>query len=201
MALNPGARFGAFMNRVGDSALIVRFRTLYESLSPRDRRLFIGLVVFFVLLVLGFASWSGNRYLVKLEQDNTRKQEQLGRVLEARMAHEELRGQIDALEALLKQNGDFNLTSFLERLANEQQFPQTVNIQTKGEQVKEGVKEVTVEVRIRKAPLEKIVRYLHAIESAPQHLQVRNLRIRTTFNSRSELDLELEVVVLAPQEA
>lgn len=201
MAVNLKARFEALVTRIGQSSLVVRFRTLYESLSPRDRRLFIGLVAFFIAIVVGSAAYSGNRYLQRLSQDNIRRQEQLVRVLEIQLAHDELKGQIDALEALLKSNGDFNLTSFLERTANDLQFPQTVNIQTKGESVAEGVRSLAVEVKIRKAPLEKILRYLHAIESTAQRLQVKNLRIRTTFNSRQELDCELEVIVLTPQDS
>lgn len=201
MALNLKARFEALVTKVGQSSFVVRFRTLYESLSPRDRRLFIGLVGFLIALVVGSAAYSGNRYLQRLSQDNIRKQDQLVRVMEIRMAHDELKQQIDALEAQLKTNGEFNLTSFLERTANDLQFPQTVNIQTKGEQVTEGVRALAVEVKIRKAPLKKILRYVHAIESTAQRLQVKNLRIRTTFNSRQELDCELEVVVLTPQES
>lgn len=200
-ALNPKARVDALISRIGNSSLVVRFRSLYDSLSPRDRRLFMGLVAFLVLLLVGSASWSGNRYLQRLNQENLRRQEQLVRVLEVQLSHEELKRQIDALETQLKSNEEFNLTSFLEREANTLAFPQSVNIQTKGDSVNEGVRSLSVEVKIRKAPLEKIVKYLHVIESAKERLQVQNLRIRTTFNSRAELDCELEVVVLTPQES
>ncbi|MFM7202429.1 MAG: hypothetical protein ACKO6N_16725 [Myxococcota bacterium] len=200
MALNLKVRFAALVNRIGNASLVVRFRTLYESLSPRDRRLFIGLSAFFLMVLVGTAAWSGNRYLNRLEQENQRKQEQLVRILEVQLGYDELKKQITDLEAQLKGNVEFNLTSFLENTANTISFPNQVNIQSKGEETNEGVRSVKAEVKVRKAPLESILKYLHAVESAPQRLHVKNLRIRTTFNSRAELDMELEVVVLTPQE-
>ena len=200
MATNLKERWASFTARLGQATLIVRARTLYESLSPRDRRLFLMLVSFFALALVGGGIWLGNKHLTRLEQEITRKQDQLKRIEEVRTEHETLKAQIAQLEGQMKQNPDFNLTSFLERAATEVAFTEAPTIQTKGETANEGFREIAVDVRLRKASLDKIVTYLHKIETAPERLTVKNLRIRTTFGSRSSLDVDIEVSVMAPQE-
>jgi len=194
-------RWNRFIDRVNRSALISRARELFESMSPRDRRLFVMLACFLVLGLLSTAVYSGNKYLNRQEQDIARKQDQLTRVLTIRMEHETLKRQIEALENELKSDADFNLTSFLERSSNDIGFDRTVNIQTKGETAGDGFTERAVEVKVRKAPLDKIIRLLYMVEVAPQRLSIKSLRIRTAFGSREKLDADFEVTLLTPQEA
>ncbi len=158
------------------------------------------LMSFFVVVGISGAVYSARQYEKRLEQDIARKQEQLARVLDVRVEHENLKTRIAAREEELKRNPDFNLTSFLEREANTVGFTQPVNIQSKGDVANDGFREITADVKIRKADLPKIVDYLHRIETAPHRLTVKELRIRTTFGSKSELDADLEVSHLAPQE-
>jgi hypothetical protein len=58
-----------------------------------------------------------------------------------------------------------------------------------------------VGVKLRKRSLEELVRYLYAIETAPQRLTVKSLRVRTSYRSKSELNISLDVTALKPQES
>jgi general secretion pathway protein M len=200
MALNLKERASQLSDRVAQASLVVRAREMYESLSPRDRRLFIMLVSFFALLLVGGGTLSARNYLKRRQQELERKQGQLTRVEEVRAEHEALKGQISKLEEELKRDSNFNLTAFLERTSTEVGFTEPVNIQSKGETVNNGFKEIAVEVRIRKASLDRLVSYLYLIENAPQRLTMKSLRIHTAFGNKSDLDAELEVSMLAPQE-
>jgi general secretion pathway protein M len=200
MAATMKERLSRLTDRVGNVALIKKASALYESLSPRDRRLLWLLVGFFSLAGLGGTGWAGKTYLSRLDRDIQRKQDQLSRVEAVRTEHQTLKAQIDKLEQELKQNPDFNLTAYLERTSTEVGFTDPANIQSKGEVAGDGFKEISVDVRVRKAPLDKIVTYLYQIERSPQRLNVKRLRVYPAFGSKTDLNAELEVSVLAPQE-
>ncbi len=196
-----GQRWAGFKTRLSNNQTVSKGITLYRSMSPRDQRLFIGLIVAILVGVVALGFISGRRYIHRLNEDIARKEQQLQRLVDVRSDYVQLKSRIEALEEKMGKGEDFSLTAFLERSANGIGFSEPVNIQSRGETANEGFTETLVDVKIRKAALDQIIRYLFAVETAPQQLRIKSVRLKTTFRSRELLDAEIEVVQLIPREA
>src|SRR5688500_14001984 len=107
MALNLKDRWNQLSERVSQASIVVRARTLFESLSPRDRRLLLLLVGFFTLALIGAGSLASRNYVRRLEQEITRKQGQFDRVEQVRSEHDALKAEIATKEQELKQDQNF----------------------------------------------------------------------------------------------
>ena len=51
-----------------------------------------------------------------------------------------------------------------------------------------------MEVTLRNVSLEALTRYVHAVENAPQHLQIDNFRAKGNRRDRSQIDVTIEVL-------
>lgn len=190
----------SFLKRISELGPIAKISSFFESLSSRDRRLFLFMLSVVIIAFFGVSSLWGRSYIRRLNEDIDRKKDQLARIQEIESEHTSLVEQIKKLEDSLKSGKDFNLTAFLERVGNDISFPSPISIQSKGEASNNGFSEKTMEVRIRKAPLDKVTKYLYQVEGAPERLNVKTMRIRTAFGSRSDLDADFEISYLIPQE-
>ncbi len=201
MGLNLKERWSHPGERLARWTPIAKANSLLDSMSPRDRRLFLFMVTTIVVVVTLLAVLQAKKHLRYLEQEIARKEQQLALVQAETTRFENLKRQISALEKQLGENPDFNLTAFLEREADKVGMADAISINTRGETAKEGFLETMVSVKLRKRSLVDVVRYLYAIETAPQLLVVKSLRIRTTYRSRSDLNVDIDVSIMTPQEA
>ncbi len=201
MGLNLRERLGNLQERISRWTPIAKANSLFDSMSPRDRRLFIFMVSTIFVVVTLLVVVQARKHLRYLEQEITRKEQQLALVQAETERYQKLKRQISALEKQLGENPDFNLTAFLEREADKLDMADAISINSRGETAKEGFTETTVSVKLRKRSLVDVVRYLYAIETAPQLLVVKSLRIRTTYGSRANLNVDIDISIMTPQEA
>ncbi len=200
MPLNLHERWSRAGDKVARWTPFAKVNSLLDSMSPRDRRLLLFMVTTIVVVVTLVAVLQAKKHLRYLEQEIARKQQQLELVRAETERYQALKQQIAAIEKQLSENPDFNLTAFLEREADKLGMSDAISINTRGETAKEGFLETLVNVKLRKRSLVDIVRYLYAIETAPQHLVIKSLRIRTSYGSRSDLHVDLDVSIMTPQE-
>lgn len=175
-----------------------RLRTVLEQLSPRERWLVGGVAgLFAVLLVLlGVV----NPLRAALESGRERAaaaEQQLSVALALRRELDEVRGRLAHVEQRIREGPRGNLFTTLESLARESAVkvesmqPQTVPSDA-------AYRETKVEVKLEGVSLAQLANYLNKIETAPQLLSVKSLRIRTRSDKPELLDVSFTVSSFEP---
>ncbi|MDO3379661.1 type II secretion system protein M [Geoalkalibacter halelectricus] len=91
----------------------------------------------------------------------------------------------------------FSLFSFIEDVTNRTGVRENlVSMRPQSPQTQGEFREESVEIRLERIRLDQFVRLLHALDSAEIHLNTKNLRIRTRFDDRTQLDATLIVSYL-----
>jgi type II secretory pathway component PulM len=170
-----------------------RLRALVEALSPRERWLVggVGALLAVLLLLVGVV----NPLRAALEGGRERAataEQQLAVALGLRRELDEVQGRLAHVEQRIRQGPRGNIFTTLETLARESAVkvdsmqPQTVPSD-------DAYRETKVEVKLEGVNLAQLANYLHRIESAPQLLSVKSLRIRTRADKPDFLDVTLTV--------
>jgi len=179
--------------------LIERLRTAWENLSPRERVLvaiaggavsFILIVFMLIMPIVDMADRTAQRL------DNAEQQiiamARLSREyagLDARLAGVEQR--------ITSQRGQQNIRTLLENLARES----AVRINSMEERQagsSDDYRETKVEVSLKNVSLNQVVKYLHNIETSPQQLSVKSLRIKGRLDQSQLLDVSFSVSSFEP---
>jgi type II secretory pathway component PulM len=161
--------------------------------SERDRRalLFggIGLIVLLIYIIFQFFS-SGS---AKLEKKAQALQADLKKIESLRTEYIESNRRIEELTKRVK-TGDEDLISLVEKALVETQvergrFSITSRTPTSGELYEE----TSVDVEIKKVPLNKAVDVLYKIQTKPSFLKISRFRIRTRFDDPNLVDVSFRV--------
>lgn len=170
-----------------------RLRAVLEALSPRERWLVGGVAGLFglLLLVLGVV----NPLRAALERGRERAaaaEQQFAVALALRRELDEVQGRLAHVEKRIREGPRGNIFTTLESLARESAVkvdsmqPQTVPSD-------DAYRETKVEVKLEGVSLPQLANYLHKIESAPQLLSVKSLRVRTRSDKPEFLDVTFTV--------
>ena len=180
------------------SGLWARIRALLEGLSPSERRLLAvagtiaGAGLFWLLVVQPVA---GARAGAAARRAAAESQVELAARLRAE--YDEVNGRLSAVEQRIQQGPRGNIFTLLETLATraavkvESMEPQTPL-------ASERYRETKVEVVLKSVTLGQAVNYLHQIESAPQLLSVKSLRMRTRRDNSALMDVSFTVSSFEP---
>jgi len=175
--------------------LLERLGSFWGSLSRRDRRLLVVMVVA-VTLFAGYFVVTGLRGRVdKLEEAVENKDRDLKSIQRMSGSLAENRDKITALEEELKKHENFSVSGFLETVGDDIKISEQIKgINDQG--ISEGTyfDEHRYEVVMKQVSLEQLVNYLYKVHSAPQPLRVDKLTIRTNTRNREELNANVEVV-------
>jgi len=185
--------------RTGPFAALDR---LLETLSPRDRRLFVGLVLFLVaLLVFGF--WWLLHGVLESEASRVREaKDHLVRIQALATEHAEAKARFDAQRDRLSESASKPVGAFVEELANEHGLNQALTA-VRQQQVEEigDVIQTRYTIELKKAMQEPLYRFLYAMETSGYPARVEQAQFRTAFVKGEKLmDLTLELIVLSIRE-
>ncbi len=186
--------------RTGPLAALDR---LLETLSPRDRRLFVGLVLFVVaLLVFGF--WWLLHGLLESEASRVREaKEHLVRIQSLAAEHAEAKARFDAQRDRLVESGEKPVGAFVEELANDHGLNQALTAvrQQQSEEIGD-VQQTRYTIELKKAMQEPLYRFLYALETSGYPARVEQAHFRTAFVKGEKLmDLTLDLIVLSIRES
>lgn len=186
-------------DRLGSIAAVEKVESLIESLSPRDRRLLTGLVVFFLVALFAGASYLVRGVLEKSEGQIAYRTDQLLRAQDIVMESQALRSRVEAAEQSLGGEANFIIQSFIERQAQAAGITQdkVPSIQVRSDIPGERYKETLVEVQLKDIDLDALVRFLHSVEYGARPVHVKELRVRTGRRDRAQLDVDLELTVVS----
>jgi len=174
----------------------IRERIQQVSASERDKRVVIisviSISVFVIFIIFQFLSSGTERLTKKVDALNS----DLEKIENLRKQLEESNGLISQLTSSFK-SGDEALISVVEDiLVNEQIDRGSFSIKdsnTSAPAIDDLYKEKSVDVEIRKIPLNKIVDLLYKVQVGRSLLKVSNLRIRTRFDNPDLIDVNFRI--------
>jgi type II secretory pathway component PulM len=172
---------------------------LLETLSPRDRRLFVGLVVFGTgVLLLGF--WWVLHGMLASEASRVREaKEHLSRMLDLQTEYNAATARFDAQRDRLAESTSKPVSAFIEELATEHGLNQQLSA-VRQQQTEEigDVAQTRYTVELKKAMQEPLYRFLYALETSGYPARVEQATFKTTpVKGEKLMDLTLELVVLS----
>ncbi len=178
--------------------LWTRAWTGFQNLSARERLLvasaggclLVGLLFFGLVLPVLSASAR-----VAARADSA--EQQLGALVRLRREYDDVQGRLANVEQRIRNEARGNLRTTLETLASRA----TVKVESMEPQASpanDSYRETKVEVALAGVSLPQTVNYLHQIESAPQVLSVKSLRIRTRPDKPELLDVTFTVSSFEP---
>jgi len=175
-----------------------RIWTAFRGLSARER-LLIGSaagVLLFVLLWFGVVMplvAAGNRIGMRADA----AEQQLGAITRLRREFDDVALRLAAVEKRIRSESRGNLRTTLETLASTASV-KVESMEPQSSPSNDRFRETKVEVGLAGVTLPQTVKYLHEIESAPQVLSVKSLRIRTRPDKPDLLNVTFTVSSFEP---
>jgi hypothetical protein len=175
---------------------------LLETLSPRDRRLLVGLVSFVgVVVLVGF--WWILHGLLESEASRVREaKEHLSRILDLQTEHDAAKARFDAQRDRLAESSAKPVSAFVEELANAHGLNSQLSAvrQQQSEEIGD-VAQTRYTVELKRAMQEPLYRFLYALETSGYPARVEQATFKTSLVKGEKLmDLTLELVVLSVRE-
>jgi type II secretory pathway component PulM len=175
------------------NGLLARLRDVLSNLSDRERLLVGAVAGALVLVLLWFALLGpviGSRS--RARSRTARAEQALSSFSRLRADYDEVNGRLSAVEARIRQGPAGNIFTTLETLARQS----AVNVDSMEPQAAApaaGYRETKVQVVLKGVTLAQIVSYLQGIESAPQLLSIKSLRLRTRADKPDLMDVTFTV--------
>jgi type II secretory pathway component PulM len=170
-----------------------RLRAAFENLSTRERVLVsvVGaLVVVFVLYFGVVRTTLGMRGDTELRFESAQQQLQVMRRL--RREYDDVSDRLTSVEQRIKDGPRGNLRTTLESLATAS-LVKIESMEPQATPSNDRYRETKVEVGLKEVTLAQTVNYLHQIETAPQVLSIKSLRMRTRKDKAEYLDVTFTV--------
>ena len=178
--------------------LWTRAWTAFQNLSSRERLLvgsaggvlLVGLLCFGLVLPVLSAS---DRVSARADA----AEQQLGALARLRREYDEVQGRLANVEQRIRSEQRGNLRTTLETLAS-QSSVKVESMEPQASPANDVYRETKVEVALAGVTLPQTVNYLHQIETAPQVLSVKSLRVRTRQDKPELLDVTFTVSSFEP---
>jgi Tfp pilus assembly protein PilO len=175
--------------------LLERLRSLFEERPVRERWLLVlalGVVMLVLVHALVIAPLQTRLRLSRAE--NERLETALLRGTRMAADVRRLQTSLSRVEARIAPTPKANLFTLLESLATQAEVKDRLeSIKPKQPSGSESYPETRVEVSLKGATLAQTIQFLYRIETAPVHLIVRSLRIRSRRDAAGLLDATFSV--------
>lgn len=195
--------FGAGGGGAGGGGVALRMPAAVEqqleALSPRDRRLLVGLVMF-VLVVMTGGFW----YMLQstLEEKASRvatASEAYDRIQDLEAEFRQADASFQAQKSRLEQAQKQPVTTWVEELANRHNLRDALSAvrEVSREQVGE-IQQTRYTIELKRAPQEPLYKFVHEMETSgfPAKVETAHFRVAAVRNEKF-MDLTLDVVVLS----
>lgn len=175
-----------------------RIGAAFGGLAPRERLLIsaAGGLLALALVYLAIV----NPVLSAVERSGRRldtADQQLRVMTRLRREYDDVQYRLTDVEQRIRNSSRGNLRTALEMLAGKANV-KVESMEPQASPASEAYRETKVEVGLRSVTLAQTVNYLHQIESSPQVLSVKALRIRTRPDAPEFLDVTFTVSSFEP---
>ncbi len=178
--------------------LLGRLRSVLDGLAPRERLMLSAagsillLIIAYLLLVQPVLDARE-----RARQRVTGAEQQLTLMVRLRQDFDEVNGRLSAVEQRIQSGPRGNIFTLLESLAS-QSGVKVESMEPQTALASERYQETKVEVVLKGVTLAQAVGYLHQIETSPQLLSVKSLRLRTRRDKPEMLDATFTVSSFEP---
>jgi uncharacterized membrane protein len=170
-----------------------------EALSPRDRRLLVGLVLFLLFAFTGGFWYTLHSRLEDRASRVTGAKEALARVQELEAEYRAADAAFTAQKGRLEEAEKQPVTTWVEELANRHQLRDALSAvrETSREEVGD-IQQVRYTVELKRAAQEPLYRFLYEVETSgfPAKVDTAAFRVASVRNEKL-MDLTLDLVVLS----
>ncbi len=157
-----------------------RFGSLVGDMSPRDRTLFLGLILFAYLGALSLAGWAGSGLLGDLQSRIATKSDALSRLEAIEGEFVANTAKVTEIEATLRTTATQDLASFVEKAAQTHDLTANLKaVREKGVTTTGNLVETSYAVELEKVTLVQLTAFLGEIEGGAYPLKVRTARLKT----------------------
>lgn len=161
-----------------------RFSEVVADMSPRDRRLASGLVIFVVGSLLFGAWWLSSSILGDLQSRVTEREESLALLNVLASDNASAIEQVTSIEAELRKSAGQDLPSFIEKQAGKVGIAGNLQGVREKQVTTEGtLEEKTYSVEVSKITLEQLNGFLHAVETDGYPLRIRSMKTKTVTSA------------------
>ncbi|MBM4384017.1 MAG: type II secretion system protein M [Deltaproteobacteria bacterium] len=170
-----------------------RFRAWFEGLGRREKLLVSaagGLTLLSLVWVFGVQTLIDARASSRLRASNA--EQQLAAVRELKLRFDEVNGRLAGVEQRIAGGPQGNLLATLQDLA-QQSAVKVDSIEPRTSPATPPYRETKLQVTLANASLPQVISFLHKIESAPQVLSVKSLKIRTRADQPGMLEVSFTV--------
>jgi len=166
------------MNRI--AALQAQLQDLLASMSPRDRALFLGLVGFAVVAIVGGTLYTMSSRLSTLESRIEARSDSLQQVRVLIAEYEDAKEKASAIEDELRENAKTDLSAFLDKSAENVQIGDKLDAVKEKTASNDGVlEEKMYAVSLSKLTEAELSGFLYEIETSGFPLQIKTLKIKS----------------------
>lgn len=171
-----------------------RFAEAVAAMSPRDRKLLVGLAIFLALALLGGAWWLGGGIVADARSRVTDREAALDQLQSLAAAQSEASAQVASIEEELRKHADQDLPSYMEKSAQKVGLSANLSGVREKEVRTEGTLEEKVYgVEIAKISLQQLVDLLYEIETSGYPLRIRSMKTKSvTVQGAKLLNVSME---------
>jgi general secretion pathway protein M len=169
------------------NGLLDRLRVALASLAPRERLLLAGAASVLLLTILWLGVALPAIASVRNAEERVDAAERdlaSARRLQGELA--EIQGRLGVVEKRIREGPAGNIFTTLEDLAQKSAV-KVESMEPQAAPAQDHYKETKVQVVLKQVTLAQTVAFLHGVESAPQLLSVKSLRIRTRAEQKEDL--------------
>lgn len=184
--------------RSGPAAAIER---QLEALSPRDRKLLVGLVIC-VIVAMTIGLWFFLQGQLETKASRVRSaKDSLVAVMALEQEYQEANARFLAQKGRLEEYGKQPVTAFIEDLALKHSLNETLQVKQNASEHVGDIVQTRYTVDLKKAPQEALYRFLYDLETNgfPAKVDTASFKVVTVKKER-QLDLNLDIIVLSLEE-
>jgi type II secretory pathway component PulM len=158
-----------------------RFNELVGNMSPRDRRLFAGLVVTVLLGAVLTAGWLARGYLADLRSRVEDREQTLALINGLAGDYSNASDDIARIEEELRKNAGQDLSAFMEKSAQKVGISDNLKgVRERSVRTEGNLEEKSFNVDLDKVALAQVTSFLYEVETAGYPLRVRSIRVKAS---------------------
>lgn len=160
--------------------VIERIQDQLASMSERDRRLLLGLVVFALVAIVGGGIWLMGSKLDELESKVADRHETLRRLETYAAEYAESKAQAEAIARRIAEHEGTDLSAFLEQVGARTQVGDRLDsVRQKSTNDDGDLVESVYAVKLSKLTQAELAEFLYEVESAGYPLRIRSLTVKS----------------------
>jgi type II secretory pathway component PulM len=165
-----------------------RIEAILQGMSPRDRKLLLGLVIAVSLALYGGGFWLMSGHLEELDSDVQVREATLDFLATEAAGYEDTLLRAEQIEKQLREQSGKSLSSYLEKAAGKAEIKDQLDKVNEKSVVAIGDLETQrVEVSLSRITLEQLANFLYEVEAGDFPLRIQTAKIRAKNSKDARL--------------